>query len=99
MHTTKLVIIAVALASSAATAAAKPFPHLWVFGDSTVDAGWYKVPKLGSNPPSFSGEAAFDAFLAPTSPHGRTGAQKWGIGKPTSSPGLMSVEVLANVLG
>jgi hypothetical protein len=36
---------------------------------------------------------------APTSPHGRTGAEKWGIGKPTSSPGLMSVEVLADILG
>jgi phospholipase/lecithinase/hemolysin len=99
MGTARLVIVAVALACFAATATAKPFTFLWVFGDSTVDTGWYKVPKLGSNPPSFSGDAAFDAYLAPTTPHGRTGAQKWGIGKPTSSPGLMSAEVLAHVLG
>src|SRR5580704_5994680 len=93
------IFVAAALASLAATATAKPFINLWVFGDSTVDTGWYRVPKFRSNPPCLSGDAAFDAFLAPTSRHGRTGAEKWGIGKPTSSPGLMSVEVLADILG
>jgi hypothetical protein len=99
VNVAKSVFVAATLASFAATATAKPFTFLWVFGDSTVDTGWYKVPKFGSNPPSFSGDAPFDAYLAPTSPHGRTGAQKWGIGKPTSSPGLISVEVLASSLG
>jgi phospholipase/lecithinase/hemolysin len=92
------ILVAATLASFTATATAKPFINLWVFGDSTVDTGWYRVPKFGSNPPSYSGDAAFDAYLAPTSPHGRTGAEKWGIGKPTSSPGPMSVEVLASIL-
>jgi hypothetical protein len=52
----------VALASFAATAAAKPVTQLWVFGDSTVDTGWYRIPKSGSHPPTHSGEANFDAF-------------------------------------
>jgi phospholipase/lecithinase/hemolysin len=99
MRAAELVFVAVALASFAATAAAKPITQLWVFGDSTVDTGWYRIPKPGSHPPTYSGEANFDAYLAPTTLLGRTGAMKWGIGKPTSSPGLMSVEVLAHILG
>jgi outer membrane lipase/esterase len=91
MRTTELIVAAVFL-SLVNAAAADPFSRLWVFGDSTVDTGWFqKAP--------FSGEANFDAYLAPTSPHGKTGAEKWGIGRPTSSPGPMSVEVLGHILG
>jgi phospholipase/lecithinase/hemolysin len=91
MHTTELIAAAVFLILADAVAA-DPFSRLWVFGDSTVDTGWFeKAP--------FSGEANFDVYLAPTSPHGKTGAEKWGIGRPTSSPGPMSVEVLGHILG
>jgi hypothetical protein len=54
----------------------------WVFGDSNVDTGWYKIPP-------FSGDAVFDGFLAdPTV----------DVGKPTNNPGPMSVEVLTALL-
>jgi phospholipase/lecithinase/hemolysin len=91
MRTTELAIAA-ALVFVAHAAAANPFTRLWVFGDSTVDTGWYQIPP-------FSGEPNFDAYLAPTSPHGKTGAEKWDIGRPTSSPGPMSVGVLGYILG
>jgi outer membrane lipase/esterase len=91
MRVTGLISAAVFL-SLVDAAAADPFSRLWVFGDSTVDTGWFeKAP--------FSGEANFDFYLAPTSPHGKTGAEKWGIGRPTSSPGPMSVGVLGYILG
>jgi outer membrane lipase/esterase len=54
---------------------------IWVFGDSTVDTGWYKVSP-------FSGNHKFDFDLQVSS---------YGIGKPTNNPGPMSVEVLAAV--
>lgn len=91
MRKTKLVIAA-ALVFLAQSAAANPFTRLWVFGDSTVDTGWYETPP-------FSGDPNFDAYLAPTKPHGRTGAEKWGIGRPTSSPGPISVGVLGYIIG
>jgi phospholipase/lecithinase/hemolysin len=85
-------IAAVAFLILVEAAGADPFSRLWVFGDSTVDTGWFqKAP--------FSGEANFDVYLAPTSPRGKTGAEKWGIGRATSSPGPMSVEVLGHILG
>jgi phospholipase/lecithinase/hemolysin len=91
MRVTEFIIAAVFL-SLVDAAAADPFSRLWVFGDSTVDTGWFeKAP--------FSGEPNFDFYLAPTSPHGKTGAEKWGIGRPTSSPGPMSVGVLGYILG
>jgi outer membrane lipase/esterase len=91
MRTTKLAIGAVALALFAGTAAAKPFTQLWVFGDSSVDTGSYRIAPYSGNP-------NFDVYLAPTTLGGKTGAQKWGIGKPTSYPGLMNTEVLAQLL-
>jgi phospholipase/lecithinase/hemolysin len=55
---------------------------IWVFGDSNVDTGWYKIPQ-------YSGDADFDAFLAdPT----------LNVGKPTNNPGPMAVEVLAALI-
>jgi outer membrane lipase/esterase len=62
--------------------AARPFRYLWVFGDSTVDTGWYRKSP-------YSGDASYDFYIKqPVA----------AVGRPTSSPGLMSVEVLAEVL-
>jgi phospholipase/lecithinase/hemolysin len=67
------------LALAAQPAAAR----VWVFGDSNVDSGWYKVSP-------FSGSQKFDFDLAM--------AFTFDIGKPTNNPGPMSVEVLAFLL-
>jgi outer membrane lipase/esterase len=56
--------------------------RVWVFGDSTVDTGWYKIAP-------YSGESKFDFDLMRSS--------TYHIGKPTNNPGPMSVEVLAHV--
>jgi outer membrane lipase/esterase len=56
--------------------------RVWVFGDSTVDTGWYKIAP-------FSGDSKFDFDLMKSS--------TYGIGKPTNNPGPMSVEVLAHI--
>jgi outer membrane lipase/esterase len=67
-----------------ATANAGPFSRLWVFGDSNVDSGWYKVsPWSGSN--------SFDIYFQQSS--------TYGFGKPTTSPGPVSVQVLARIIG
>jgi outer membrane lipase/esterase len=55
---------------------------VWVFGDSTVDTGWYKIAP-------FSGNSEFDFDLKKS--------LMYGIGKPTNNPGPMSVEVLARI--
>jgi phospholipase/lecithinase/hemolysin len=60
-----------------------PPQRAWVFGDSNVDSGWYKVSP-------FSGSTKFDFDLAK--------AFTYDIGKPTNNPGPMSVEVLAFLL-
>jgi outer membrane lipase/esterase len=54
---------------------------IWVFGDSTVDTGWYEISP-------FSGNSEFDSDLQD--------AARYDIGKPTNNPGPMSVEVLAS---
>jgi phospholipase/lecithinase/hemolysin len=59
-----------------------PLNRLWVFGDSTVDSGWFRIAP-------FSGEQNFDAYIMQPA---------LGVGRPTSSPGAMSVEVLANAI-
>jgi phospholipase/lecithinase/hemolysin len=92
MHTTKLVIASLTFALFAAPAVAKPFTDLWVFGDSSVDAGSFRVAP-------YTGDSYVDFYLAPTEPRGKTGFEKWGIGKPTSSPGPMNSEELATLLG
>lgn len=60
-----------------------PITKLWVFGGSTVDTGWFHIAP-------YSGEMKFDNYISNPS---------LGVGRPVSSPGLMSVEVLANALG
>jgi hypothetical protein len=92
MHTTRLAIVSLTFALFAAPAVAKPFTALWVFGDSSVDAGSFRVAP-------YTGDSYVDYYLAPTTPNGKTGFQKWGIGKPTSSPGPMNSEELAALLG
>src|SRR5271167_1186387 len=91
MHTTKFAIASLTFALFAAPAIAKPFTKLWVFGDSTVDAGSFRVAP-------YTGDSYVDFYLAPTMTGGQTGFQKWGIGKPTSSPGPMNSEELAKLL-
>src|SRR5512146_2417486 len=73
-----------ALLLLANSAAANPFSRLWVFGDSTVDTGWYRLSP-------YSGNSKFDAYLPD--------AINDGFGKPTSSPAPMSVQTLAITLG
>jgi outer membrane lipase/esterase len=74
---TMIVTMAIAAVSVNAGAA-----RVWVFGDSTVDTGWYKIAP-------FSGDSKFDFDLMKSS--------TYGIGKPTNNPGPMSVEVLAHI--
>jgi phospholipase/lecithinase/hemolysin len=99
MRIAKIVFLISTFVFASDAADAKPFTHLWVFGDSTVDTGWYKVPKKNSNPPTYSGAASFDYWLGPIPPDPQTGAQKWGIGKPTVNPKRVSVQELAHILG
>jgi outer membrane lipase/esterase len=66
-----------------ALAAQPAVARVWVFGDSNVDSGWYRVSP-------FSGNPKFDFDLAR--------AFAYDIGKPTNNPGPMSVEVLAFLL-
>ncbi|HET7847721.1 MAG TPA: SGNH/GDSL hydrolase family protein [Pseudolabrys sp.] len=81
---TKLVIAAAILATLALPARADPFPNIWVFGDSTVDTGWYKVSP-------WSGSEKFDnPYLMDSSTD--------DIGKPTTEPGPISVQELAGAL-
>jgi phospholipase/lecithinase/hemolysin len=85
-------IAATTLSVAAGSAAAHPFEQLFVFGDSAVDTGWYNFRP--------SGEAKFDQFLSDYNlARPRNNPPTYGIGKPTSSPGPVSVEVLAHLIG
>jgi len=50
---------------------------------STVDSGWYRQAP-------YSGESNYDFYIKQVAA---------GVGRPTSSPGPMSVEVLAHAIG
>ncbi|MEW6451682.1 MAG: autotransporter domain-containing protein [Pseudomonadota bacterium] len=67
------------------SAVAQPFNQFVVFGDSTVDSGWYR------NALPLSDNAAFNAGFAI--------AVTQGAGKATTSPGLVYSEYLAGALG
>jgi len=83
-------IVAAMLLAAAGPASA--FDRLWVFGDSTVDTGWYNVRP--------SGEPAFDQYLSTYNlARPRNFPPTYGMGKATSNPGPVSVEVLAGLLG
>jgi phospholipase/lecithinase/hemolysin len=93
-------IVRIASISRAVTAAiflgaagsASAFDRLWVFGDSTVDTGWYNVRP--------SGESQFDQFLSTWNlARPRNTPPTLGAGKATSNPGPVSVEVLAGLIG
>jgi hypothetical protein len=93
MHKTSIAIASLTFALFLTPAMAKPFTQLWVFGDSSVDSGSFRVAP-------YTGDSFVDFYLAPTFPfNSKTGFQKWGIGKPTSNPGLMNSEELALLLG
>jgi phospholipase/lecithinase/hemolysin len=87
-----VIACAISLLSATGGAGARPFDRLWVFGDSTVDTGWYNFRPSGQN--------QFDQYLSSYNlarpPHV---PPTYGMGKPTSSPGPVSVEVLAGLLG
>ncbi len=82
MRIIKIVLVPVLLLCAGGLAAAQPFTALWIFGDSTVDTGWYINRK--------SDEPNYDHYMYKTT---------LGVGRPTTSPGLVSVEVLAAALG
>ena len=83
MPCSRLAILFVVLGAMTGSAMARPFNQLWVFGDSTVDSGWYrKTP--------YSGEPNYDFYIKQSAA---------AVGRPTSSPGPMSVEVLATAIG
>jgi hypothetical protein len=88
---TKLAVVLTLYVLFGAPAIAKPFTSLWVFGDSSVDAGSFRVAP-------YTGDSYVDFYLAPTTPGGQTGFERWGIGKPTSSPGPMNSEELSRLL-
>src|SRR5262249_15893598 len=74
-------VIFILVMSMAEVSTAQVFDQLIVFGDSTVDSGYFKAfPSPGGGP-------AFNLDW--------TMAVAAGAGKPTSSPGLMSSELLA----
>jgi outer membrane lipase/esterase len=83
MTGSRLVALFLALCVLPGSALARPFNQLWVFGDSTVDTGFYrKAP--------YSGEPNYDFYIKQSAA---------AVGRPTSSPGPMSVEVLATAIG
>jgi hypothetical protein len=50
MQVAKYIVMTAVLALLASAASAGPFRRVMVFGDSTVDTGWYKIdPWSGSN--------------------------------------------------
>src|SRR5437867_4359899 len=83
--TASLLAIGAALLAFAQPSAAQPFNQVIVFGDSNVDAGFYKAQ---SSP---GGGTSFNNLWA--------GAVAHGAGAPTTSPGLMSSQFLAAFFG
>ncbi len=78
-------IIGAAAWSVAASCAAATFSQFIVFGDSTVDTGYYRAL------PNPGGSATYNAYWP--------AAVANGAGIPTSSPGLMYPQVLASYFG
>jgi outer membrane lipase/esterase len=81
-----LVAVLALFAVPAGAAFAQNFNQAIVFGDSSVDSGYYK--NVFPNP---GGGTNFNTLWA--------GAVAAGAGKPTSSPGLMNSEALAAFFG
>jgi outer membrane lipase/esterase len=90
-HSRRLSCVAVGAAFAvSAPAAAQSINQFVGFGDSTIDSGWYRNNIVGGVP--FAGGGATFNSLFPT-------AVAEGAGRATSSPGLMSSEVLAGHFG
>ena len=84
MRMNKFILTSILFLWFANAATAQAISALWVFGDSTVDTGWYINNK--------SGKTNYDYYMYMKQ-------TAYGVGKPTSSPGKVSVEVLADALG
>src|SRR5712664_482984 len=69
-------------------ASAQSFTQALVFGDSSVDSGFYKVLGNPNGPATNKFNIAFAAAIA-----------AGGTGAPTNSPGLMNSQVLAAHFG
>jgi outer membrane lipase/esterase len=90
-HRRFLHLLALGAAFAAASPAAAQSINQFVgFGDSTIDSGWYRNNIVNGKP--FAGGGATFNSLFP-------GAVAEGAGRATTSPGLMSTELLAGFFG
>jgi outer membrane lipase/esterase len=89
MSAAPALLFSAAPALLAAPAQAQSFSQMLVFGDSSVDAGFYKaLPNPGAGGPE---GAAYNSIWA--------AAVAAGAGAPTTNPGLMNSQVLASYFG
>jgi outer membrane lipase/esterase len=88
-HVLRFLALGAAVALSS-TASAQTINQFVGFGDSTIDSGWYRNNIVGGVP--FAGGGTNFNTLFP-------GAVAEGAGRATSSPGLMSSELLAGFFG
>jgi outer membrane lipase/esterase len=88
-HVLRFLALGAAVAVSS-PAAAQSINQFVGFGDSTIDSGWYRNNIVGGVP--FAGGGNNFNTLFP-------GAVDQGAGRATSSPGLMSSELLAGFFG
>ena len=88
-HVLRILAFGAAVAVSS-TASAQSINQFVGFGDSTIDSGWYRNNIKNGVPTAGGGTDFENAF--PT-------AVKEGAGRATSSPGLMSTELLAAYFG
>ena len=88
-HVLRFLALGAAVAVSS-PAAAQSINQFVGFGDSTIDSGWYRNNIVNGQP--FAGGGANFNALFPD-------AVKEGAGRATSSPGLMSSELLAGFFG
>jgi outer membrane lipase/esterase len=89
--TATVTFVSVAMMSAPAMmsqASAQSFTQTLVFGDSSVDSGFYKVLGNPNGPATNKFNIAFAAAIA-----------AGGTGAPTNSPGLMNSQVLAAYFG
>jgi outer membrane lipase/esterase len=88
-HVLRFLALGAAVAVSS-PAAAQTINQFVGFGDSTIDSGWYRNNKP-NGVPFAGGSDEFNALFP--------GAVAQGAGRATSSPGLMSSELLAGFFG
>src|SRR5215813_2671573 len=88
-HILRFLALGAAVAVSS-PAAAQSINQFVGFGDSTIDSGWYRNNLVGGVPFAGGGNNFNDLF---------PDAVKQGAGRATTSPGLMSSELLAAFFG